>query len=361
VFRGVAFLLILLALTATAPVAHAAASRKKAIWGPIAVNGQSQFPTYADLGVGIFEYTLSWNAAAPQRPARAQDPADPSYRWPAEIDDALAEASKYRIEVSLMVTTAPAWANGGHASRFAPKDPADYADFVTAAAKRYPGVHLWMIWGEPTKASNFQPLANDHLRPLRGNGLAGPKLYARILDDSYAALKRVSRTNLVIGGNTFTVGTVTPLRWIQALKLPNGRPPRMDLFGHNPFSVRRPDLSDGPLGSGYADFSDLDTLAQWVDRYLGKPRHTRPRLFLSEFSLPTDHANWEFNFHVTRAVQSSWLTSALKIARRWQRIYTLGYLGLYDDAVRPGGDQVERGLLTRAGMPKPGYAAFKNG
>jgi hypothetical protein len=154
---------------------------------------------------------------------------------------------------------------------------------------------------------------------------------------------------------------VTPLRWIQALKLPNGKPPRMDLYGHNPFSARRPRLSDAPLGSGFADFSDLDTLAGWVDRYLGKPRNKRPKLFLSEFTLPTDHANWEFNYFVTRDVQASWLRSALRIARRWSRIYTFGYLGLYDDALRADGQQVERGLLDRNGNPKPGYAAFKDG
>ena len=39
-----------LALLASAP-ADAAVSRKKAIWGPLEVDGQSQFPTYAQLGV----------------------------------------------------------------------------------------------------------------------------------------------------------------------------------------------------------------------------------------------------------------------------------------------------------------------
>jgi len=354
-------LLLLLVFGAANPPVGAAITRKKAIWGPVEVAGQSQFPIYADLGVGIYQMSLNWSAIAPQRPADPRDPADPAYQWPAEVDEAITEGGRYGIRVSLHVAGTPGWANGDREPRFAPKRPSDYADFVVAAARRYRGVHLWMIWGEPSKASNFQPLEPDRGRALRGAALAGPHLYARILDAAYSSLKRVSRRNLVIGGNTFTVGTVAPLHWIQALRLPNGRPPRLDLFGHNPFSVRRPDLSRAPLENGYADFSDLDTLAGWVDRYLGQPRNRTLRLFLSEFTLPTDHANWEFNFHVTRAVQASWLSAALRIARRWSRIYTFGYLGLYDDPVRPDGLQVERGLLDRAGRPKVAYAAFKNG
>ena len=162
----------------------------------------------------------------------------------------------------------PRWANGGRSARWAPTSPRDFARFLTAASRRYPAVRHWMVWGEPTKASVFQPLRPDHGRPLKGAGLRGPRRYARMLDAAYVALKAVRRSNLVIGGNTFTVGTVTPLRWIQALRLPNGRPPRMDLYGHNPFTARRPRLSQPPLGRGFADFGDLDTLARWLDRYL---------------------------------------------------------------------------------------------
>jgi hypothetical protein len=144
--------------------------------------------------------------------------------------------------------------------------------------------------------------------------------YARILDASYGALKRVNRRNLVIGGNTWTGGEVTPLNFIKAMRLPSGRRPRMDLYGHNPFSLRFPNLREGPIAYGYADFSELDALARWLDRYGYRTRQGRRlRLFLSEFTLPTDHRNHEFNFWVTRGVQARWLARAFKIARRWQR------------------------------------------
>ncbi len=356
-------LCVLLAGLLVASPASAAVTRKKAIWGPVSVDGRSQFPIYAELGVGIYQTSLSWADVAPRRPADPRDPADAAYRWPADVDRALAEAKPFGIKVSLLVIGAPPWANGGRPSRWAPTRPRDFADFVEAAARRYPAVRHWMIWGEPTKPENFQPLTPDRGRPLRGRALRGPRLYARMLDAAYGRLKRRSRRNLVIGGNTYTTGAVSPRRFLPALRLPNGRPPRMDLYGHNPFTLRRPDLRRAPLGNGYADFSDLDTLTRWIDRYLrgARPGGGKLKLFLSELSLPTDHPNHEFNFYVSQATQASWLTDALRITRRFSRIYTLGYLGLYDDPVRPDGDQVERGLIERNGRRKPAFEAFARG
>jgi hypothetical protein len=345
-------------LTAAAP-ADATVSRKKAMWGPLEVNGISQFPTYADLGVGIYQMSMAWDRVALTRPVDPRDPTDSAYRWPAVIDRASAEGARYGIQVSLMVMRSPGWANDERPARWAPRNPQDFADFVAAASRRYPRVHHGMIWGEPTKADNFQPLPREGRR-LRGKALLGP-MYANMLDASYAALKRVDRRNVVIGGNTYTVGTVSPRRWIQALRLHNGRPPRMDLYGHNPFSIRRPNLKSRPLGHGNADFSDLDELSGWVHRNLRRRGAKRIRLFLSEFSLPTDHANDEFNFHLTRKTQASWLASALRITRRSPWIYTLGYLSLTDDALQADGQQVERGLIERSGRRKPAFGVFKQG
>jgi len=350
--------IVALALALLGPVsASADVTSKKSMWGPAVVDGVSQFPIYADLGVGIWQTGLRWNRVATRRPAQPGDPSDPAYAWPAELDAAIADAARHGISVALLVMGTPAWANGGRSARWAPRS-ADYSDFLTAASHRYPAVRHWIIWGEPTKASNFQPLRRDRGQRLKGRGLRGPRIYARMLDRAYRALKAVSPANIVIGGNSFTVGTVRPRRWIQALRLPNGRPPRMDLYGHNPFSARRPVLSQPPLRHGYADFGDLDTLSRWLDRNLG-PR--KLKLFLSELSLPTDHANHEFNFWLTREKQASWIRDTLRETRRWSRIYTFGYLGLYDDALRPDGLQVERGLLERNGTRKQAYAAFRDG
>jgi hypothetical protein len=337
--------------------AKASPSIKKSIWGPA-----NEFSTYAGLGVGIYQYQLTWNSIAPTRPAHPRYPSDPAYRWPAELDTAIANARAHSIRVSVLLTAAPGWANGGREWRWAPTDPGDLADFAVAASRRYPSVRHWMVWGEPSKAARFQPLLPAMGRRLSAAQRRGPRLYARMLDASYRALKRENRRNLVIGGNTWSGGEVLPLNFIRAMRLPNGRRPRMDLYGHNPFTLREPNLANGPLGYGYADFSELDALARWLDRYgYRDSRGRRLKLFLSEFTLPTDHANVEFNFWVPRATQARWITRALRITRRWRRIYTFGYLGLYDDPPRPDGLEVNRGLIDRSGRKKPAYQAYKRG
>ena len=182
-----------------------------------------------------------------------------------------------------------------------------------------------------------------------------------MLDASYAALKAVSRRNLVIGGNTYTTGDIDTSQWIENLRLPNGRPPRMDLYGHNPFSFRAPNLANPPSPDGEVDFSDLGRLSRLVDRNLA-PRGHHIRLFLSEWTIPTapDAAHChdsEFNICTTPKVQAQWITDAWRIVRHHSFIYALGWIHVYDDP--PGGSL--GGLLYYHGHPKPGFYAFKAG
>ena len=122
------------------------------------------------------------------------------------------EGRRYGIRVAVQLLYSPAWANGGHAFNWAP-NPSDFAQFAATAARRYPGVHLWMIWGEPTRAAQFQPLTPERYtgQPLNARQRRAPRNYARILDAAYAALKQVSQRNTVVGGMSFTTGNISPL------------------------------------------------------------------------------------------------------------------------------------------------------
>ena len=97
----------LLVMGAAAPGGAHAASFEKGFWGPTQVDGVSQFPTYDDLGVTLFQMTVNWDGVAPTRPRNARDPADPAYRWPADVDYAIREAKARGMKVLLMLIQAP--------------------------------------------------------------------------------------------------------------------------------------------------------------------------------------------------------------------------------------------------------------
>jgi hypothetical protein len=344
------------ALLVTPISTDAQAAPLKAMWGPAIHDGTSLFPTYRELGVKIYEDRLYWSSIAPHRPRNPRNPHDPAYVWPAEVTQAVAEAQRYHMQVALQIIGAPTWANGGRPWNWVPKSPQDYANFAIAAARRYPSVHLWMIWGEPSRSHNFEPL--DPAKPfakLNAQQQLAPHIYARILDAAYAALKSVSRSNVVIGGMTYTTGDISTQQWIENLRLPDGRPPRLDMYGHDPFSFRAPNLSNPPSIDQQIDFSDLGRLSKLVDRYLGRPGNPDPKLFISEWTVPTK-IDLEFNFYVEPLLQAQWITDAFRVVGELPSIYALGWIHLYDEPPTSYG-----GLLETDGVKKPGYAAFKDG
>lgn len=354
-FRLIAVVAAAAALAGAGPE-RTDASALKAIWGPGILDGTSRFPIYHALGMGLYEDRLSWEQIARSRPRHPTDPGDPSYRWPAEVGRAIREARRYHMQVALQIIGAPSWANGGKPWNWAPKSAYDYARFAAAAARRYPSVHLWMIWGEPSRTPNFNPLIKaPPFAKLDAEQQVAPHLYARLVDAAYGALKQVSPANLVIGGMTYTTGEITTQQWIENLRLPDGKPPRMDMYGHNPFSFREPNFANPPSPDQIVDFSDLERLSRLVQRDLGRPRHHHLKLFISEWTVPTN-VDYEFDFYVDPTVQARWIRAALRLARGWPGLYDVGWIHLYDEPPISSG-----GLLYATGAKKPGYFAWKHG
>ena len=334
----------------------ASAAPLKGIWGPATRDGASLFPTYRQLGDQLYEDDLHWNLIARRRPKHPRDPNDSAYVWPSEVDSSAVAARRYGMRVALQIIGSPRWTNGDKPPRWAPHDPRDYANFAIAAARHYRSVHLWMIWGEPSRSHNFRPLTPARpFMALNAHQRIAPHLYARLLDAAYGALKGVSATNLVVGGMTDAAASISTPQWIENMRLPDGRPPRLDMYGHNPFSIRAPNFANPSSPGQQIDFSDLPRLQELVDRNLGRAQNPAPKLFLSEWTIPTA-VDDEFNFHVDSRVQALWIADALRIAKQSPDIFALGWIHLYDEPPRTAG-----GLIRADGTKKPGYFAWKNG
>ena len=350
-------LLALLTLFAAAP---AQGALLKAIWGPDELPAGnaacpdpgercSAFPVYRQLGVDVYQFQIHWDEVAPQRPAQPRDPADPAYDWGpvARIVDGAAASG---IRLAALVQRAPKWASGHGQPIWAPKNPSTFADFLYAASRRFPAIRMWMIWGEPSRAENFLPLKRDQAR--------GPRIYASLLDRAYGALKQADRRDKVVGGMTLNGGTIKPPDFLRMMKLPNGRPPRMDLWGHNPFDARYPRLRDNPLGR-YRGFNDVDTLHAEIRAAYRAGHRQAPRLWLSEWTIVSDRPLPLFSgFFVSRKEQAIRLKAAYVIASRASYVSGLGWFTLLDQAASEGG--AGWGLLDADGVPKPAFEAYES-
>jgi len=343
--RRATALALLAAVAAGLACAGTAGAAEKAIWGPLKLpSGRSAFPVYRELGVDTFEIELDFDEAAPTKPAEPRNPSDPAYAWPSALSRAVRAANRHRIKVAVLVTRSPSWANGGRSKIWAP-DPASFRDFLTAASRRYPSVRRWMIWGEPNRVDRFQPGT--------ANSPESARAYAPILDAAYVGLKRASRRNIVIGGMTWTGGDVKPAPFLRWLRMPSGRRPRLDWYGHNPFPFRRPRLATPLYRGGWRDISDMDVFTKEVARaFPGSPR-----LWLSEFTVVSDKSSNVFNLYLSRKEQANWLAAAYRIANRLPSVAGLGWLGLLDEAPAPG--SANYGLMTHNGRRKAAFNAFK--
>ena len=143
------------------------------------------------------------------------------------------------------------------------------------------------------------------------------------------------------------------------MRLPDGQPPRLDYLGDNPYSARFPRLSEEPYEPQVRDINDIDTLhSELAAAYRGRPGGT-PQLWLSEFSISSDHTDRAFSFFVSRAQQATWLAAAYRLVDSVSYVAGLGWFELLDEPPTEPGYLTE-GLMTSEGVPKPAFAAYQH-
>jgi len=298
----------------------------------------ARLATLQQLGVQIVRYSARWNEIAPTRPTHPTNPTDPAYDW-TSVDPVLSGLRAHGIGVLLQLVGTPAWANGGRGPNYAPSSGDDFADFATAAARRYPWVNRWLIWNEPNQVRWLRPTS--------------PAVYTkRLLDPAYRAIHAEIRGAQVGGGATAprgATGGVSPVAWIAGMHAAHAR---LDAYAHNPYPLD-PKI-ESPLAGGCEHcltltMATLGRLVTLVERDFG-----RARIWLTEYGYQTNPPDRFLG--VSPLLQARYVGEAALQAYRAPRVDMLIHY-LYRD--EPNVARFQSGLVRLNGTAKPAYAAFE--
>jgi hypothetical protein len=187
-------------------------------------------PQWKQMGMDVARVMIVWSYVAPDpedgiqpNGFDASDPNDPRYNW-GVIDQTMNQLRASGIEPVVAVTgPGPIWGSSEPSfedQRYKP-DPKKFAEFATAAAKRYGSqVDRWLIWNEPNVNTWLQPQQTC----VKGKCVpAAPSLYRGIVRATYPAIKAADPGSTVIAGTlaprgqtpTNTRANVRPLAFLR--------------------------------------------------------------------------------------------------------------------------------------------------
>ena len=290
------------------------------------------------LGVQVYRFTLRWDQVAKRRPGKAANPSDPAYAW-GWPDAVIRGLRAHGIAPVVTIWGTPRWANGGRTPNYAPRSKWALASFAKAAATRYRSqAKLWLIWNEPNQRRWLRPTS--------------ALTYTRLLNVSYAAIKRANPGAKVGGGVTAPRGNTggeNPVNWIQAMRRYHAK---LDAYAHHPYPTRP--KTETPWSGGCAwcktiTMADLDRLIREV-----RGNFPRKRIWLTEYGYQTNPPDRLLG--VSPARQALFGSAASLRARQAPYVDMLIHFMVRDDSA-PGGWQ--SGLRTLTGAAKPAYNAFR--
>jgi hypothetical protein len=340
-------------------------------------------PAYSGGNATIFDRTVNaraglvllgapWASIAPTDPPAGFDgsnPNSPGYSW-SSLDASVAAAQSRGLRVALLVTQAPAWAEGPNrpagvtAGSWKP-DPSALGKFGQAIAKRYPSVRYFQLWAEPNLSLYLTPQWK-HRRPV------SPVLYRKMLNAFYAGIKSVSGADKVLTGGTGPYGDrpgglrVPPATFWQTLLCFNGAalhpvhcsdPAHFDIAAHNPIDIGPPtqhaasakDISTPDLGR-------LTRILRKAQRTGRSKPHGRKPLWATEFwwdSNPPDPAG------IPELRQARWLEQAIYLFWK-QGAAEATWFQVDDPAPVPSyAATTQSGLFFQDGSPKLAYSAYR--
>lgn len=314
---------------------------------------QANLASAAATGASVIHTTANWAAIAPTKPANALNPNDPAYHL-TDLNELVANASRYGLRVMINVTGSPKWANGGHTPNYMPRNIADFGRFVRMLANLYSGrnagkgsVSLWSIWNEPNLQQFLYP-------QFRGKKVVSVSNYAKLLKSGYAAIKAANPKALVAAGETSAQGRDRPLKGASETVAPGTfakllakQHVRFDAWAHHPYPTAK---NAKPLEKVRYPNVTLSQLPRFEKDLKTWYRHAVP-VWITEYGHETKPGD---KHGVSLATQAAYAKQALTIVRRDPNVQMFVWFTFRDSAGNPW----QSGLENPSGSHKPSYAAF---
>ena len=318
-------------------------------------NEPLEFEHVKSTGAQLAQTPLRWSAVAPNtEPAQwsPESPADPNYDWES-VDLWVMHAVQAGLTPVLQVRGAPSWAQRcptliSHDAPCKP-DPTALAAFAKAAARRYSGhfeglprVRYWQGLDEPNLSLFFNP-------QFEGGKPVSPRLYRKLINAFYSAVKSVDRSDLVLAGGLGPIAipqyTIGPMRFARLMLCMTGRqrphPTRghceggvhFDIFDIHPYTTGGPTRQGGKDDVELGDIAKLQALLAAADR-AGRihGKFKRTPLWITELS-------WDSNppdpGGLPMSIESQWTSEALY--RSWRAgVRDFFWFSLVDFEPEPG-------------------------
>jgi hypothetical protein len=366
--------------------ASAAAAR------PLATGVDPDGPFYGELGTIASQHVkaagadnirllVNWREVAPATPPPGFDPSnpgDPAYDW-SGFEAELLPAVAAGLQPIVVIRSAPAWAESAGDGRPGTNrpDPAQFARFGTALARRYSGsfaglprIRRFQAWNEPNHFGFLNP-------QFEGTALVSVSTYAGLVNAFADAVHAVHADNIVIAGGLApfqnpSPAVSPPLRFLRDLLCMSGgaRPKptcqtalRFDAWTHHPYTAGGPTHK-----AANVDDASIPELAQ-MGRTLRAAQkaghiqtHGRVRFYVTEFAWDTNPPD---PGAVPLTLHARWTAEALY--RMWKAgVSLVTWYKLRDDEPkgRPNPAVFQCGLYFRCtslacDKPKPSMRAFR--
>ena len=356
-------------------------------------------PRWRDAGVDVAMVTADWRAIAPDAEKDTppvgfddSDPQSPLYNWE-RLDHTIKTLTRNRIEPIVTVTgPGPLWGSSDpeHGSARYRPDPALFAHFATAVARRYgTDVNRYIIWYEPNSPANLRPQYSCVRKKCAERS---PSIYREIFADAAPAIRASDSGAAVYAGALAGRGSnptdsdsqMKPLIWLRSFgcladnnkadrtsaKCVDFTPAEVDGFAYHPDqraqspSSHLKSWAEAGIGDTIRITHILDFL-QETGGLINNEKESSPiSLFYTEFGYQTNPP--DVFSGVGLGTQATWLQQSARLAFNQARVKLLGQYIWRDHAIHDNGqgtdayDGSQSGLYMFDGSEKPSARAFLN-